>query len=250
LRSYGIETAADIQRHRIEQINGFGPATAGSLIAWRLSIERRFVFRPNQPINPADIAAIRADIARRKRELESHLRQSLARLERASNETRSVRNSLHAAAVQVWNAQKQAEIDKLALTKYFPIQARLAGVAAAAVFALILFNAIESLSKPATSAGKDQRQPDISKSIPKPLSQSPPPAGRSSDAQPRKSLGQNETADKPGATAPSITRIPPEQSRATASGTRADQGSAARPLGCGYPVHRGAGALLAQRAIV
>jgi DNA-binding helix-hairpin-helix protein with protein kinase domain len=94
LRSYGIETAADVQRHTILQINGFGPVIAGSLVAWRISIERRFVFKANEPLNPADVTAVRTAILKKKSELETKLQRSLARLERASNETRSMRNSL------------------------------------------------------------------------------------------------------------------------------------------------------------
>jgi DNA-binding helix-hairpin-helix protein with protein kinase domain len=66
LRSYGIETAADVDGNRIQQISGFGPAVAGTLIGWRKSIEKRFVFNPNQPINPAHIAAIKATVLKKK----------------------------------------------------------------------------------------------------------------------------------------------------------------------------------------
>src|SRR5262249_38300025 len=99
LRSYGVETAADVEQKRIRQISGFGPVVAGSLIAWRKSIEQRFLFKPNQPISPADIAAIKAAVLKKKSQLETELRQSLAQLQTASNRTRSVRNSLQASAV-------------------------------------------------------------------------------------------------------------------------------------------------------
>jgi DNA-binding helix-hairpin-helix protein with protein kinase domain len=46
LRSFGIESAADVQYHRILGISGFGPATADKLMAWRAGIERRFVYNP------------------------------------------------------------------------------------------------------------------------------------------------------------------------------------------------------------
>jgi DNA-binding helix-hairpin-helix protein with protein kinase domain len=66
LRSYGVETAADVVRFRIESISGFGPSIAGALIGWRTSIERRFIFDPKQPIDPAEIRAIKSDIARQQ----------------------------------------------------------------------------------------------------------------------------------------------------------------------------------------
>jgi hypothetical protein len=145
LRSYGIETAADVQRHSILQINGFGPVIAGSLVAWRTSIERRFVFKPNEPLNPADVSAVRSAILKEKSDLETKLRQSLTRLERTSNETRSIRNSLQAAAVQCWKAQKKAQSEASGLTS-IPVPARLAGVGAAMLLSFALLNASDSLT--------------------------------------------------------------------------------------------------------
>ena len=65
LRSYGIETAADVELHRVQAISGFGPVIAGNLVAWRRSVEKRFMFDPNQPINPTDIAAVKPNFSRR-----------------------------------------------------------------------------------------------------------------------------------------------------------------------------------------
>jgi hypothetical protein len=149
LRSYGVETAADVEQNRVQQISGFGPVVAGSLIAWRKSIEKRFVFNPNQPISPADIAAIKAAVLKKKSQLEGDLRQSLARLQNASNQTRSIRNSLQASAVQIWKAQKQAELNGTALINRFSVQARLAGIAAAMVVSFILLNAVGGHAKAA-----------------------------------------------------------------------------------------------------
>jgi hypothetical protein len=160
LRSYGIETAADVQQHRIQQVSGFGPVIAGSLVAWRTSIERRFVFKPNQPLNPADVAAVKAAILKERSEIEIKLRQSLTRLERASNDTRSVRNSVQAAAAQTWKARRQAELDLPRLAG-FSVRTRLAGVGAAIFFTFMLLNAIESPSTIAQAARRTDPQPDI-----------------------------------------------------------------------------------------
>jgi hypothetical protein len=151
LRSYGIETAADVQRHAILQINGFGPVIAGSLVAWRTSIERKFVFKPNEPLNPADVSGVRAAILKEKSDLKTKLRQCLTGLERASNETRSMRNSLQAAAVQCWKARKQAEAECSGLAS-FPVPARLAGVGAVMLLSFTLLNASDSLSSRALPA--------------------------------------------------------------------------------------------------
>jgi DNA-binding helix-hairpin-helix protein with protein kinase domain len=64
LASYGIETAADVVRRRIEGVPGFGPHLAAHLLAWRHAIEQRFKFKPNEPVSPADKKSVRSDIAR------------------------------------------------------------------------------------------------------------------------------------------------------------------------------------------
>ena len=110
LRSYGIVTAADIQQYAIEGISGFGPATARALVGWRKSIERRFVFNPSEPINPADIAVIKSDIGRKGAELDAKLRQSLATLQGSSDTIRNARATLKTAAGSTWTKLRQAEI--------------------------------------------------------------------------------------------------------------------------------------------
>lgn len=52
LASFGIESAADINRSAITSIPGFGPATADKLLAWQSKHERQFVYNP-APL-PAD----------------------------------------------------------------------------------------------------------------------------------------------------------------------------------------------------
>jgi hypothetical protein len=52
LASFGVQTAADIEQHRISAIQGFGPALVSSLVAWRQSVEGRFVFNPKSRSTP------------------------------------------------------------------------------------------------------------------------------------------------------------------------------------------------------
>ncbi|MGN7931919.1 topoisomerase DNA-binding C4 zinc finger domain-containing protein [Sphingopyxis sp. 22461] len=61
LASYGIDTAAEINRGRILSIPGFGPATVGPLLAWRMKMEGRFVYNPN----PTPTDRIAADNVKR-----------------------------------------------------------------------------------------------------------------------------------------------------------------------------------------
>jgi hypothetical protein len=139
LRSYGIETAADVELHRVQAIRGFGPVIAGNLVAWRRSVEKRFMFDPNQPINPTDIAAVKTAIAKKGNVLETDLRQSLSELKRISGEINSVRNTLRNAARNIWSTHRQAEMDKASLgTGVWSRKMRLAGIGAAVVVSLVL----------------------------------------------------------------------------------------------------------------
>jgi DNA-binding helix-hairpin-helix protein with protein kinase domain len=201
LRSYGIETAADVAQNRIQQISGFGPVVEGTLIAWRKSIEKRFVFNPNQPISPADIAAIKAAVLKKKSQLESDLRQSLARLQNASNGTRSIRNSLKASAVQIWNAQKQAHLNATVLINRFTVKARLAGLAAVMAVSLILLNAIGSPSNPVPPR-QNQRQVDITKQP-----SQPEPNAEKQEQQPRR-MGEGSAPPTSLDNGPSNTNVP------------------------------------------
>ncbi|WP_439365251.1 hypothetical protein ACNJYD_02655 [Bradyrhizobium sp. DASA03005] len=112
LRSHGIDTAADISRQRIEQIPGFGPATAGLLLSWRSDLERRFVFNPGQPVNPSDIAQVKSDIAQRRINLETALKADLIAIRTAAAEIGRSRTDLTNRARAIWIEFKQAEADE------------------------------------------------------------------------------------------------------------------------------------------
>ena len=112
LRSNGIHTAADISRQRIEQIPGFGPATAGLLLSWRSDLERRFVFNPSQPINPGDIAQVKSDIAQRRLALETALKADLLAIRTAAAEIQRSRADFTNRARAVWVEYEQAEADE------------------------------------------------------------------------------------------------------------------------------------------
>lgn len=112
LRSHGIDTAADISRQRIEQIPGFGSATAGLLLSWRSDIERRFVFNPSQPINPSDIAQVKSDIAQRRLAIETALKADLIAVRTVAAEVQRARTDLTTRAKAIWVEFKQAEADE------------------------------------------------------------------------------------------------------------------------------------------
>ncbi|MGD0081472.1 MAG: hypothetical protein ABSB80_12595 [Methanoregula sp.] len=54
LRSFGIETAADINRGSLQRITEFGDIHRDELLSWRTQMEERFRFDPSKGLDPAD----------------------------------------------------------------------------------------------------------------------------------------------------------------------------------------------------
>ncbi len=73
LRSFGIETAADLTLRKIYDVPGFGFSLAYNLMDWKKSKQNQFVFNPNQAITEADKIAVEREVYRRKVSLEREL---------------------------------------------------------------------------------------------------------------------------------------------------------------------------------
>jgi DNA-binding helix-hairpin-helix protein with protein kinase domain len=73
LESYGIETAADVEKTRILAVPGFGPAMAEKLIDWRRKTAVEFRFDPSKGVDPQKVVAVDRDIATQKRKIEQDL---------------------------------------------------------------------------------------------------------------------------------------------------------------------------------
>jgi len=111
LRSYGIETAADVTSNAILSVHGFGPAYTAKLLAWRDSIERRFVFNPTLGVDPADRQAVEREVDAARVKLEQELRSGESELRRITEQARSSRGTLLSAAEAASKATRQAEAD-------------------------------------------------------------------------------------------------------------------------------------------
>lgn len=114
LISFGIETAADVNRSAILRVPGFGDAMTGKLVAWRRGHESRFKYdRTPNAQDIADEKALRVRFAAEKAMLESTIRNGLGtllnarpRLEALPKKARSDRQLSEAVA-----ARAQAERD-------------------------------------------------------------------------------------------------------------------------------------------
>jgi hypothetical protein len=83
LVSYGIETAADIDKQRLLSVPGFGEAVSQPLFDWKTSLEKRFVFDPrNTATDQAEITRINDKYIARSKSLEQSLRAAVEELTR------------------------------------------------------------------------------------------------------------------------------------------------------------------------
>ena len=113
LRSFGIETAADVTRNKVMAVKGFGDALTRAMVDWRKGCERGFVFNPTLSVTEADKNAVRIQIATRKRTLEITLSAGAAELQvlcKEMNDRAKALNPLLAAASRNL-AQAQADLN-------------------------------------------------------------------------------------------------------------------------------------------
>lgn len=75
LQSYGIETAADIDRWKIKSIPGFGTSYTSNLLYWRQSVEAKFRFDPTkiQSIPQTRIATLDKEIKENQLKLQKEI---------------------------------------------------------------------------------------------------------------------------------------------------------------------------------
>lgn len=111
LRSFGIETAADVTWYKVISVKGFGEVLTRAVVDWRKACERRFVFNPNLAVTEADKNAVRAKIATRKRILEITLNAEAAELQRLRQNMISKANALSPALQAASQKLTQAQAD-------------------------------------------------------------------------------------------------------------------------------------------
>lgn len=115
LRSFGIETAADVTKSRVMQVRGFGESLTRAVLNWKVSCERRFKFNPAAAVSEADRNAVRAKYATKRIALERSLAAAPAQLhqfrQKAEAQLASLKPQLEVAARKF--AQAQADFSQL-----------------------------------------------------------------------------------------------------------------------------------------
>jgi len=221
LKSYGIETAADVDYGRIIAIRGFGPSSASALLAWRSKVETTFRFDPNQGVNPLDIAAVKSDIARRQTEVETRLRQTTASLQKASSDAFALRTSPGNTAISAWTTWKQAEVDEKALS---PSSAEIRPLVAVVIGGLAVMIITSQIS------GNSQRPAPAVDPAPTRSAPSPP-------------------LDFPHITALDVTPKPPKAASTSPTGQVAPAPSSSLPMGLAAAVPQPSTSVLAPTSL-
>jgi DNA-binding helix-hairpin-helix protein with protein kinase domain len=80
LTSFGIQTAAEVERHRLMAVPGFGQAMTKKLTDWRQLLERQFKFDPSKGVDLHHIAALDQEIDNEKRKIYKELMQGITEL--------------------------------------------------------------------------------------------------------------------------------------------------------------------------
>lgn len=111
LRSFGIETAFDVTRTKVQTVRGFGVVLTNAVVDWRKSCERRFVFNPHNAISESDKNAIRVKLGIRKRFLEASLSAGPEDLKRLQQEVSIKANALYPELDTAAKKLAQAQAD-------------------------------------------------------------------------------------------------------------------------------------------
>jgi DNA-binding helix-hairpin-helix protein with protein kinase domain len=111
LRSWGIETAADVTRSGVRAVKGFGPKLTTTMLGWRSQCEARFRFDPSPQALQADIARAKNEVAAQRQKLESGLQGGLERLARMRVEAEANLARATPVLTQTASALAQATAD-------------------------------------------------------------------------------------------------------------------------------------------
>ena len=112
LRSFGIETAADVKKSRVMQVKGFGESRTRALTDWRAACERKFSFNPAQAISQADKNVVRAKYGTKETQIEQTIMAKLSELknhvQNADAQSLQISAELERAAARL--AQAEADV--------------------------------------------------------------------------------------------------------------------------------------------
>lgn len=109
LRSFGIETAADVDWESVSAVRGFGQKLTATMMGWRASCEGSFRFDGSPKALQVDIARVKSVIAAERAKLEAELRSGPERLGRMKVETEAALTRMISSVSAAAKVLSQAE---------------------------------------------------------------------------------------------------------------------------------------------
>ena len=110
LRSWGIDTAADVDEAKIADIPGFGKNLTDKLVIWRDMKEKAFAYNALPIVDPLEVQRIERQLAARRTKLMKELRERIAEVERRVDRFNSARAALWGQVETAFNARMLAKL--------------------------------------------------------------------------------------------------------------------------------------------
>lgn len=115
LESYGIETAADILRHKLGTVPGIGPARMAALLKWRRSIESKFRFDSSKGIDPQDQARVEQEVLAQRQALISQFQRGLAEVKHIGSQIEWARKNMRSQVEAEYRQYQQSVVNAKAV---------------------------------------------------------------------------------------------------------------------------------------
>jgi DNA-binding helix-hairpin-helix protein with protein kinase domain len=85
LRSWGIDTAADVTSSKVAEIPGFGRNLTDRIVNWADGLQRQFRFEAASTVDPMEVQKVDRELAGRRVKLMKELRTAIGALEERIN---------------------------------------------------------------------------------------------------------------------------------------------------------------------
>ena len=108
LRSWAIDTAADVDEGKIADIPGFGKNLTDKLVIWRDMKEKSFIYYDAPIVDPLEVQRIDRQLAARRAKLMKELRERIAEVERRVAQFNSGRAALWTQVEASFSARMMA----------------------------------------------------------------------------------------------------------------------------------------------
>jgi DNA-binding helix-hairpin-helix protein with protein kinase domain len=110
LRSWGVDTAADVDPGKISDIPGFGKNLTDKLVIWRDMKEKAFVYNAASIVDPLEVQLIDRQLAARRAKLMRELRERIGEMERRVSPFTRDRAALWVRVEAAFNARMLARL--------------------------------------------------------------------------------------------------------------------------------------------